>query len=118
MKRQPIDDLVDELDRLFRRRSSEQSSPETSGVQCGDDFAVSPVLRARRRKRRSALDKYKSVVDSFLIRRARSSRPELFTYLRLQKLIERKFSHRFSVSTLQRRLVRWGLAEGMRRYKK
>jgi hypothetical protein len=117
MKR-PIHDLVDELDRLFYGKSFEQSSTQAGGVQCSDDSAMSLALRARRRKRRSALDEYKPVAQAFVIRRARAARPARFTYLRLQKLIERKSRRLFCISAIQRRMVHWGLADGMKRYEK
>jgi hypothetical protein len=117
MKR-PIHDLVDELDRLFYGKSFEQSSTLAGGVQCSDDFAVSLALRARRRKRRSALDEYKPVAQAFVIRRARAARPARFTYARLQKLIERKSKRLFCISAIQRRMVHWGFADGMTRYAK
>jgi hypothetical protein len=118
MKRQPIHDLVDELDRLFYGKSSGQSSTETSGVQYSDGFAVSLAIHARRRKRRSALDKYKPVAEAFVIRRARAAKPARYTYSRLQKLIERKSKRLFSISAIQRRMFHWGLADGMMRYEK
>ncbi len=118
MKRQPIHDLIDELDRLFYGRSSGQSLIGTSSVPRGDDFAASPAPRARRRKRKSSLDEYKSVAEAFVIRRARSARPACFTYSRLQNLIARKSGRLYSVSAIHRRMERWGLGDGMRRYEK
>lgn len=119
MKRQPLRDLANELDRSFYRKAlPDQSSLQIDGVGCSDDSVEIPLWRPRRRKRKSALDEYRPLVEAFVIRRARAARPERFTYLRLQSLIKKKSKRLFSISTIARRLQRWGLANGMRRYEK
>lgn len=72
----------------------------------------------RRRRRRSGLDAYRRIAESFIRRRARSANRSHYTYARLAELIERHSGRRFAVSTLQRRMIVWGLVDGMERYQK
>jgi hypothetical protein len=72
----------------------------------------------RRRKRYSALDPYRGIAEAFIRRRARARDRSIYTYERLARLIERKSKRRFTDTTIQRRMVVWGLVDGMERYKK
>lgn len=72
----------------------------------------------RRRHRRSGLDAYRRIAESFIRRRARSANRAHYTYARLAELIERHSGRRFAVSTLKRRMIVWGLVDGMERYQK
>ncbi|MFP3567713.1 hypothetical protein [Paraburkholderia sp. SIMBA_030] len=76
-----------------------------------------PLVR-RRRRRGSALDACRSIVESYIRRRARARNRSAYTYARLARLIERRSGRHFSISTIQRRMVVWGIVDGMERYKK
>ncbi len=87
------------------------AAPAPPGAESGS----SPL---QRRRRRSGLDAYRHVAESFIRRRAQSANRSHYTYARLVKLIERRSGRRFAVSTLQRRMIVWGLVDGMERYQK
>jgi hypothetical protein len=91
--------------------SDAASAPEDQGSE-------SSLLRRPRRRRRSGLDAYRHIAESFIRRRAQSAHRSHYTYARLAQLIERHSGRRFVVSTLQRRMVVWGLIDGMERYQK
>ncbi|MFB9126543.1 hypothetical protein E2553_18885 [Paraburkholderia dipogonis] len=74
------------------------------------------VVPSRRRWRGSALEPYRSIAEQFIKRRAHAHDRTAYTYARLARLVERKSGRRFAVSTLQRRMVVWGIVDGMERY--
>ena len=94
------------------------TSPPAARPLAARALAQSDAAASRRRRRRSALDPYRLIAEQFIKRRARARDRSSYTYARLARLIERKSGRRFAVSTLQRRMVEWGLVEGMERYQK
>ncbi|GAB3626937.1 hypothetical protein PTE30175_03538 [Pandoraea terrae] len=94
-------------------------APPTADPPLAGSSGAGPDARpSRRRRRHSALDPYRTIAEAFIKRRARARDRSDYTYARLARLIERRSGRRFAESTLQRRMVAWGLVDGMERYQK
>lgn len=105
--------LIAELESVYR-----QASPRPLPALNDPEILNVAEHPRRRRVRRSDLEAYRSIVEAFIHRRARARNPSVYTYRRLAQLLKRKSGRSFAVSTLQRRLIKWGLVDGMRRYNK
>jgi hypothetical protein len=106
--------LVLQLGSQYGTAASVAGPPPAAGAHA----PVPGAAPRRRRRRRSALDPYRSIAETFVRRRDRAPDPSAYTYVRLARLIERRSGRRFSISSIQRRMCHWGLAVGMRRYKR
>ena len=119
MKSHWLDDLVTQLDTCYPASGQARPyhpSPALEGANTGQNRSNPTPDWKRRRK--SALDRYKHIAEAFIGARARSMNPEAFTYEALADRFERAGGRRFVVSTIQRRMKHWGIQDGMRRYKK
>jgi hypothetical protein len=112
MSNQPVLALILQLESHYGAAPlASDAAPAPAGPGCESNLR-------RRRRRRSGLDAYRRIAESFIRRRAQSANRSHYTYARLAQLIERHSGRRFAVSTLQRRMVVWGLIDGMERYQK
>jgi hypothetical protein len=113
MRSSTISALILQLENRYGR-----ASPTAAPVLAALAPPEPDATPLRRRRRGSALDPYRTIAEQFIKRRARASDRSSYTYARLARLIERHSGRRFAESTLQRRMVAWGLVDGMERYQK